>query len=133
MGHTDNFMYDTYTTRLELDVDSSCVSTLYDENEVMLQLWLEGKGDRGGADYRNRSFPLGTKVVVKRSDGTVADERYFNEQGTDGTAEGFVLVNLGTAWIEPIPSSCRSRGTSRADPWIPCSIGAKPRHPTNTG
>ena len=95
VGHTDNFMYDTYTTRLELDVDSSCVSTLYDENEVMLQLWLEGKSDRGGADYRNRSFPIGTKVVVKRSDGTVADERYFNEQGTDGTAAGFVLVNLG--------------------------------------
>ena len=32
---------------------------------------------------------------MKRSDGTVADERYFNEQGTDGTAAGFVLVNLG--------------------------------------
>ncbi|WP_080800966.1 autotransporter outer membrane beta-barrel domain-containing protein [Arabiibacter massiliensis] len=94
VGHTDNFMYDTYTTKLVLDKNTTCVSTLFDESEVMLQVSLYGKSNWAWLNYQNKTFPLGTKLVVKRPDGTAVSERYFNEKTTWGS-DGYLMVNLG--------------------------------------
>ena len=94
VNHTSNFMYDTYTTKLVLEENSTCVSTLFDESEILLQLSLEGKSKLGLAEYQNKTFPLGTKLVIKRTDGTVIDTRYFNKKERLGS-DGFLMANLG--------------------------------------
>lgn len=98
VGHTDNFMYDTYTAKLVLDENDTCVSTLFEENEVMLQVSLEGKSSIGWLEYKNRSFPLGTRLVVKRPDGTTVDSRYFNNETNPwlSLSDGFIMVDLGS-------------------------------------
>lgn len=85
VSHTSNFMYDTYTTKLSLASASNCVSTLFDENHVMLQLSLSSTA--GG---ENKALPLGSRIVVKRPDGTEVATRYYHEQN-----KGFLMADLG--------------------------------------
>lgn len=94
VGHTSNFMYDTYTTKLSLTPASNCVSTLFDENHVMLQMSLQGDSNDASANP-NTMFPLGTRLVVKRTDGTEVASRYFHEENGAADASGYFMVDLG--------------------------------------
>lgn len=88
VGHSDNFMYDTYTTTLRLNTPTSYISTKADESQVMLALNLDCY-----YGYRyNNTFPLGSIITVTDQAGVQREARYFND---DTTGRGYYLVDLG--------------------------------------
>lgn len=93
-GRTDNFMYDTYTTKLNVKTAADFIDTAYDGRNLTLAIWLGERFDSG--EFPNRTLPLGSTVTVRKADGSAAlPARYCQVGNEAGGPVGYYMVDLG--------------------------------------